>query len=116
MNGSFAIYWFIGNIETSNSDDYLIQPTNAGINYVFAASREACDNCGQQDDDQVLVGDTKIITPMLMDYILKDNEPLQDLTPEHVVPFLVKNLKWRIVAVSPPTPNLVSLYARVLQY
>lgn len=100
LNGAFAIYWFLGDFKTDVSDDYIIEPTMAGVNYVFASSRQACDNCGQQDDDNVLVSGTKIITPMLMDYVLKDNEPLHDLTPENVVPFLVKNLKWRIVGVS----------------
>lgn len=71
----------------------------AGVNYVFTSSREACDNCGMQDDENLKISGTKVITPMLMDYIKIGK--LQDLTPANVVPFLIQNLKWRIVDVSP---------------
>jgi len=70
----------------------------AGLNHVFTSSREACDNCGNQAEEGHLISGTNPITPMLLDYV-KIGE-LPDITPANVVPFLVKNLKWRIVPVS----------------
>jgi hypothetical protein len=70
----------------------------AGLNHVFTSSREACDNCGNQAEEGHLISGTNPVTPMLLDYV-KIGE-LPDITPANVVPFLVKNLKWRIVPVS----------------
>jgi hypothetical protein len=70
----------------------------AGLNHVFTSSREACDNCGNQAEEGHLICGTNPITPMLLDYV-KIGE-LPDITPANVVPFLIKNLKWRIVPVS----------------
>ena len=73
----------------------------AGLSYVFTSSREICDNCGMQDDADIETIGTKLITPMLRDYVKIGVMP--DLTPATVVPFLTKNLKWRVVDVSPTT-------------
>lgn len=97
LNGSFTIYYFIGNFTEDNARDYALQPTMAGLNHVFTSTREACDNCGDQMDEGHLVTDTNPITPMLLDYI--EIGQLADLTPANVVPFLIKNLKWRVVTV-----------------
>ena len=102
LNGSFTIYYFIGNFTEDNVRDYALQPTMAGLNHVFTSTREACDNCGYQMDEGHMVTDTNPITPMLLDYI--EIGQLADLTPANVVPFLVKNLKWRVVTVSLRNP------------
>ena len=98
LNGSFTIYYFIGKFDSQNVDDYALQPTMAGLNHVFTSSKEACDNCGNQAEQGHLISGTNPITPMLLDYV-KIGE-LPDISPVNVVPFLVKNLKWRIVPVS----------------
>lgn len=102
LNGPFAIFYFIGRFDDDDVRNYAYQPTMAGINYVFTGSREACDNCRALDDNDVEITGTKVITPMLMDYVKVGQ--LLDLSPEHVVPFLEDNLKWRIVDVSFPFP------------
>jgi len=97
LNGSFTIYYFIGNFTEDNARDYALQPTMAGLNHIFTSTREACDNCGYQMEEGHLVTDTNPITPMLLDYI--EIGQLADLTPANVVPFLIENLKWRVVTV-----------------
>ena len=76
-----------------------MNPYLAGINHIFAAPREVCDNCGQQDAAGVLASDTVPITPLLLDYIMKGT--LESMRAEHVRPFLVRYLRWRVVYVSP---------------
>lgn len=76
---------------------YSTQPTLGGITHNFAAPVEYCDNCGDQEQSGTIVTGTVIITPILLDYIKLGQLP--DLSPESVTPFLVKNLKWRVVTV-----------------
>ena len=75
----------------------MLQPTLAGLSHTFAAPVEACDNCGNQEEQGHLITHTTPITPILLDYV--DCQQLQSLAAEHVEPFLIKNLKWRIVTV-----------------
>lgn len=74
-----------------------LAPTLAGFTHVFAAPVEACDNCGQQDEQAHLVTSTVPITSILLDYV--ETRILESMRPEHVKPFLVQNLKWRVVTV-----------------
>ena len=102
LNGSFSIYYFIGpagGAITVPPQDYLTAPTLAGFTYIFAAPKQACDNCGIQDEHGLLVTNTTPITPMLLDYIKIGQ--LQSLEPEHVKPFLISRLKWRVQTVRP---------------
>jgi tyrosinase len=100
FNGSGTIYFFVGEAPPPNiaTSDYLSYPTLAGVNHIFAAPTEACDNCGNQQNQAHLVTDTAPITPILLDYIQVGQ--LDDLTVRNVKPFLIKHLKWRIVTVS----------------
>lgn len=97
-NGPFTIYYFIGHFDDTDVSQYHRQPTLAGVTYVFTSSRDLCDNCGHQADERQLVTDTTPVTSMLLDYVHQNL--LTDLTPPSVVPFLIQNLKWRIVTVS----------------
>jgi tyrosinase len=100
LNGPFTIYFFLcpKSRFPDHEEDYATSPYLAGINHVFAAPREVCDNCGQQDAAGFLASDTVPITPLLLDYIAEGT--LQSMRTEHVRPFLVKYLRWRIVYVS----------------
>jgi hypothetical protein len=99
MNTSFTILYFVGDFENSDSlVGLMMAPTFAGLNHVFAAPVEACDNCASQDQASELVRSTSPITSILFDYV--NAGTLGSTRPEHVVPFLVKNLKWRVVTVS----------------
>ena len=94
LNGTFSIYYFVGEV-TSNIEHYGHAPTKAGMSYIFTAPVEACDNCGKQDQQATLVQGTTALTPILMDYVQIGE--LESLSPDHVKPFLIKNLKWRVV-------------------
>jgi hypothetical protein len=100
LEGSFSIYFFIGEVPPPNvaTSDYMSYPTLAGVNHIFAAPTEACDNCGIQQHQAHLVTDTAVITSMLLDYVQIGQ--LEDLTVRNVKPFLIKRLKWRVVTVS----------------
>ncbi|KAH6664723.1 hypothetical protein B0J14DRAFT_706472 [Halenospora varia] len=113
LNGAFTIFYFIGDFE-NKPDVYDSAPTLAGSNYVFAAPVELCDNCGQQEREGVLVSNTSPINPILLDYI--EIGELESLKPEHVKPFLVKKLKWRVLTVNGETKdprNLLGLQISV---
>ncbi|KPI40958.1 Tyrosinase [Cyphellophora attinorum] len=95
LNGTFTISYFIGPFDDNKPDSWNLTPTLAGQSHNFAAPVEQCDNCGHQEQQGLLVTDTTPVTPLLLDYVLKGE--LHDLRPESVEPFLVKNLRWRIV-------------------
>src|ERR1700712_5911086 len=84
---------------SNDASTYMTSPYLAGINYIFAAPREFCDNCGQQDEVGQLASDTHPITPLLLDYLNRTDNHLDSLEPVHVKPFLVNNLRWRVVYV-----------------
>jgi hypothetical protein len=97
-NGSFSVFYFIGEIGASQPSEWLKLPSFAGLNHNFAAPVQACDNCGVHADGAHLVTDTTPITSTLLDYV--EMLVLESMRPEHVRPFLIKNLKWRVVTVS----------------
>jgi tyrosinase len=99
LNTSFTILYFIGKFENTDSlVGLMMAPTFANLNHVFAAPIEACDNCEQQEGVAHLVRSTNPITSMLLDYV--HTGELASMRPEHVRPFLVANLRWRVVTVS----------------
>ncbi|KIW95713.1 uncharacterized protein Z519_04298 [Cladophialophora bantiana CBS 173.52] len=100
FNGPFTIYFFLCPKSRFPDDpaEYAVSSFLARINHVFAAPREVCDNCGQPDAAGVLASDTVPITPLQLDYMV--NGTLESMRAEHVCPFLVKYLRWRVVSVS----------------
>jgi tyrosinase len=103
LNGSFTIFYFLGEFDKETPPEKLgLAPTFVGETHVFTAPIEACDNCGRQEEQATLVTSTTPFTAMLLDY--EALGVLDSLRPEHVKPFLVKNLRWRVVGVriSPP--------------
>ncbi|KAK3717680.1 hypothetical protein LTR37_005747 [Vermiconidia calcicola] len=99
LNGSFTIYYFLGDPPNATvpTSSYLSHPTLAAASHIFAAPVEACDNCGNQQQQSHLVTSTAPITPMLLDYVEIGHLP--NLRADSVKPFLVRNLRWRVVTV-----------------
>lgn len=93
---------------------YSQSPYLAGLNHIFAAPREICDNCGDQEAAGQLATDTNPITPLLLDYLDLPDNGLESLRPEHVKPFLVKYLRWRVVYVSFSIADCISCYVQTL--
>ena len=100
LNGAFTIFYFVNESGAPIPADsnYILEPTLAGITHIFAAPENLCDNCGRQDQQGTLVTNTVPITSLLLDYVKKGR--LESLRPEHVKPFLIRGLKWRVVSVS----------------
>jgi len=100
LNGAFTILYFV--MEESRSlpkdADFAMDPTLAGLTYIFTAPQQICDNCGQHAEQGTIVTNTVPITSLLLDYVAIGK--LQSLNPEHVKPFLIKGLEWRIISVS----------------
>ncbi|KAK0663837.1 Tyrosinase [Lasiodiplodia hormozganensis] len=106
LDGAFSIYFFIGPTAAADVDDdegsspltWPAEPTLAGITHVFAAPKDACDNCALQSDEGLRVTGTTTITPILLDYV--EDGQLPSIAPPDVVPFLKKNLIWRVADVN----------------
>ncbi|KIW71471.1 hypothetical protein PV04_03631 [Phialophora macrospora] len=94
LNGSFDIHYFTGPFG-GDPTKYLIEKELAGVTNVFTAPIEACDNCGRNLEQALLVTGTTDITPILLDYIKIGQ--LQSLDASDVVAFLKNGLKWRVV-------------------
>lgn len=89
LRGAFTIFYFIGRVETQ-PDNYAVAPTLAGISHVFAAFlSEACDNCGRQEEQAVVITNTPPVTSKLMNYV--ESEELVSLRLDDVKSCLIKN-------------------------
>lgn len=97
-NGSFTVFYIIGDVDGDSGREWAFNPGFVGVSHIFASPKEACDNCGRQDQQAKIVTSTTPITSLLLDYVKIGK--LQSLDPEEVKPFLVKKLKWRIQTVS----------------
>jgi len=104
-NGIFTIFFFLAKAGELDEDvaTFGESPFLAGMNHIFTAPREQCDNCGNLEAAGQLATDTTLITPLLLDYLDLPDNGLESLRPEHVKPFLIKYLRWRVVYVSPVT-------------
>jgi hypothetical protein len=114
LDSSFSIYVFIGNFpEDSRLWDH--EPHLVLASGILTSSRpsgteqETCSNCARQAAAKCLYRDFVPMTKMLVDYVRSGEvQPpapteglrLRSLEPEDVVPFLKKNMHWRIVGVS----------------
>lgn len=99
LNGSFTIFYIIGDAGGTSGADWAALPGLAGVTHVFASPAEACDNCGRQEHQAHLVTSTSPVTSLLLDYV--EAGRLASMGAGDVEPFLVANLKWRVQTVSP---------------
>jgi tyrosinase len=93
-HGPFTIYFFLalqGEVPSDADAASLARsPFLAGINHLFVASSDACDNCGDLEALGQISSDTTPITPLLLTYLeLPEGNGLESLRPEHVKPLIV---------------------------
>jgi len=112
FNGSFVINLFLGEINDSEPVRYFTKKNEVGYTGVFATAWEApCANCVEQREEGLVYEDAIPITPVLTDYLASNNVPeadgpklelrtLEGFSEERVVPFLKKNLRWRVTDTS----------------
>lgn len=98
LNGSFTIFYIIGDVHGTSGSDWSALPGLAGVTHVFASPSEVCDNCGKHEQQAHLVTSTSPITSLLLDYV--ETGKLASMEAVDVEPFLIKNLKWRVQTVS----------------
>lgn len=98
MNGSFTIFYIVGDVGGTSGTDWSTLPGFAGVTLVFASPTEVCDNCGKQGHQAQLVTSTSPITSLLIDYVEKGG--LASMEAKDVESFLIENLKWRVQTVS----------------
>ena len=76
-----------------------------GSDNIFASrSTTKCANCKKQTDDKLLDSDTIPLTPPLIAYWRTEEAvsgmKVESLDPPDVIPFLKRNLHWRVTDVS----------------
>ena len=109
LDGSFVINFFLGDF-ASNAGEWVLDEHLAGQSAVFASDRAridgegGCENCAQQEQEGLVYGDTVGLTEALLVYYGNQEEAhgrkVPSLRPEVVIPFLTRNLHWRIESVS----------------
>lgn len=107
LDGSFVIFFFLGDFSPEVAT-WTTDPHLAGSSGIFASSRAAidsgaCENCSKQEASGLKYMDTVALTPALLTYWDNQEEHygcrVGDLSPGYVLPFLVRNLHWRVVNV-----------------
>ncbi|KAI0126190.1 hypothetical protein BJ170DRAFT_685428 [Xylariales sp. AK1849] len=101
LNQAFTIPYFVvanPSVSIGSPQDFVTTPTLVGATHIFTAPIEACGNCASNARDRTIVRNTMFITSQLIDYIKVGS--LESLDPEHVVPFLSKRLRWRVVTAT----------------
>ncbi|MCJ1382861.1 hypothetical protein MMC17_005974 [Xylographa soralifera] len=101
VGGSFDVLFFIGDFAPSTGK-WFRDKNMVGTVFNWAnADLEACPNCRVQATGGLVVADQIQLTHSLLDYItsgqLVHGSRLESLEPEAVVPFLTRNLHWRIL-------------------
>ena len=94
LNGTFTVFFFIGDVPSSPAE-YAAAKSLAGTAHFFIAPSEVCENCYTLGQAGAKVSNSTTITPILCDY--KEQKELKSLEKDDVTPFLVKNLKWRVM-------------------
>ncbi|OBR08255.1 Tyrosinase [Colletotrichum higginsianum IMI 349063] len=107
LDGSFVIFFFLGDFSPEVAT-WTTDPHLAGSSGIFASSRAAidsgaCENCSKQEASGLKYMDTVALTPALLTYWDNQEEHygcrVGDLSPGYVLPFLVRNLHWRVVNI-----------------
>ncbi|KJX99848.1 hypothetical protein TI39_contig350g00006 [Zymoseptoria brevis] len=123
LQGAFVIYVFIGDFSSSPaswpSDPHLVMTAGIFTSGVPQATNpetdgdvDICPNCAVQTATQQDYNDFVPLTKMLMDYVRsQERQPareedgglvLRSLQAEDVVPFLKRNLHWRVMGTQGP--------------
>ena len=106
LNGSFHVVFFLGDFNPDRTT-WRTENNVAGASYVFASGNErvegGCSNCHQQKEEGIKYGDTLSLTDPILSYYTSQGQPhghqITSLDPSVVVPFLKRELHWRIIKV-----------------
>ncbi|KAK1573964.1 uncharacterized protein LY79DRAFT_662446 [Colletotrichum navitas] len=105
LDGSFTVFFFLGDF-SPDVESWIVDSHLAGFSGIFANSRAAitigaCANCAKHEAGGIKYMDTVALTPALLTYWDSQEEHygcrVGDLRPDYVLPFLARNLHWRVV-------------------
>ncbi|KAG9672204.1 Di-copper centre-containing protein, partial [Aureobasidium melanogenum] len=91
MNGSYAVYVFLGNVSTNSTEELQLSHNLVGTYSVF--SNMPSDNNHMANMDLKITGTVPLTTSLLGKY---ESGELQSMLPVHVEPYLRKNLQWTV--------------------
>ncbi|KAK6543666.1 hypothetical protein TWF694_000404 [Orbilia ellipsospora] len=96
----FTIHIFIGDFNP-DSRTWMKEKSRVGGIYNFVAGVQRqdgsnCSNCEQQQHDHTIVTGQVSLTTALLDDVEDPNNHLNSLIPEEIIPYLQRNLHWRI--------------------
>ena len=108
LGGAFSVHIFLGPPEEPNLGLWVAAPTHVGsFTPLGQTNTTQCAKCRDDQRDQTEVTGQIPLTIALVERYLAGIIP--DLTPATVVPYLTKELHWRVAKVRPPFPLPVSV-------
>lgn len=99
LGGKFSVHVFLNAVEEDNVALWHMSPHHVGSFVPFGQSDDtSCGNCQEQQDARLEITSQIPLTIALVERYLAQIIP--DLREETVVPYLTKNLHWRVESVS----------------
>ncbi|KAK0671041.1 hypothetical protein QBC41DRAFT_335569 [Cercophora samala] len=101
LHGAFRVIVFLGAIDESDPDSWQTEFNAVGRVSVLGRSTQGpattkCAKCVTDAADELMISGTVPLTSALLQDIVNENTGLQSLQPEEVVPYLKKELKWKV--------------------
>lgn len=98
LGGVFYVHVFLGEFEIDNPSSWRSAPNAVGKFTVLGdTSDTVCKKCKTDQDNRLqITGQVPLTLALVERYLSHD---LENLTPEKVVPYLQKNLHWRVTLV-----------------
>lgn len=98
LGGAFQVHVFVGDVPVE-IDEWITHANNVGTFTVLGSNpaTTSCGKCKSDADQNLIVTGVVPLTEALLESIGKGQ--IRDLEPEHVVPYLTKELHWRVTQV-----------------
>ena len=95
----YSVQVFLGQISSPDSREWALDANHVGTFTVLGDSQDiACEKCVVDQANKLQVtGQVPLTIALLERYLARE---IDGLTPEIVVPYLQKNLHWRVIVVS----------------
>jgi tyrosinase len=99
LGRSYNVHIFLGDVPAGDSVLYPLANSHVGTYSVFTrAQNTGCARCQQQRAADLEISGQILLTVALVERYLAGDLP--SMQPEHVVPYLQRNLHWRVTHVS----------------
>lgn len=99
LGGNYSVHFFLNAVEENDVSMWHLSPNYVGSFVPFGQTGDTpCGNCKNQQDEHLEITGQILLTVALMERYLAQLIP--DITEQTVVPYLTKNLHWRVESVS----------------